>query len=208
MNGRITAITPQKRNKRRYNVFIDEAYAFSVSERLAVSLPVGGYLEADEIERLKAEDQREHALSRAMHYLKFRPRSREEVRAFLEKKGFAGTIIADTLKKLENFKYLDDAEFARAWIESRCRHRPRGEFALRHELYQKGVKEVIIDRMLADFQEAEPAWRAVAPKLAQWKKFQPFDLKKKIFDHLRRRGFSFETCEAVYQKVLTDFWPD
>ncbi|MCF8028891.1 MAG: RecX family transcriptional regulator [Desulfobacteraceae bacterium] len=202
MNGRITAITPQKRNKKRYNVFIDEVYAFSVSERLAVSLPVGGYLEADEIERLRTEDQREHALSRAMHYLKFRPRSREEVRGFLEKKGFAGTIIADTLKKLEEFKYIDDAQFARAWIESRCRHRPRGEFALRHELFQKGVKGAIIDRMLADFQEAGPAWRAVVPKLTQWKNLEPFDLKKKIYEHLRRRGFSFDTCEAVYQKAL------
>ncbi len=202
MNGRITAITPQKRNKKRYNVYIDEDYAFSVSERLAVSLPVGGYLETDELERLKAEDQREHALARAMHYLKFRPRSREEIRDFLEKKGFSGAIIADTLKKLEDFKYIDDAQFARAWIESRCRHRPRGEFALRHELFHKGVKETIIDRMLADFQEAGPAWRAVAPKLRQWKKLEPFDLKKKIYEHLRRRGFSFETCEAVYQKAL------
>lgn len=202
MNGRITAITPQKRNKKRYNVFIDEMYAFSVSQRLAVSLSVGGYLEPDEIEGLKIEDQREHALSRAMHYLKFRPRSREEVRAFLEKKEFAGKIIADILKKLEDLKYLDDAEFARAWVESRCRHRPRGEFALRHELYQKGVKAEIIDRMLADFQETEPAWRAAVPKLAQWKKLEPFDLKKKIFEHLRRRGFSFDTCEAVYQKAL------
>ncbi|MFP3980443.1 MAG: RecX family transcriptional regulator [Desulfobacterales bacterium] len=202
MKGRITAITPQKRNKKRYNVFIDADYAFSVSQRLAVSLPVGGYLGPDDIEDLKTEDQREHALSRAMHYLKFRPRSREEVRGFLEKKGFAGSIIADTLKKLEDFKYLDDEEFARAWIESRCRHRPRGEFALRHELFQKGVKETIIDQMLADFQEAEPAWRAVAPKLAQWKNHEPFDLKKKIYEHLRRRGFSFDTCEAVYQKAL------
>ena len=202
MIGRITAITPQKRNKKRYNVFIDEDYAFSVSERLAVSLPVGGYLEADEIERLKTEDQREHALSRAMHYLKFRPRSRQEIRNFLEKKGFSGAIVADTLKKLEDFKYIDDAQFARAWIESRCRHRPRGEFALRHELFQKGVKETIIDRMLADFEESGPAWRAVAPKLAQWTNLEPFDLKKKIYEHLRRRGFSFDTCEAVYHQAL------
>ncbi|MFP4194570.1 MAG: regulatory protein RecX [Desulfobacterales bacterium] len=143
----------------------------------------------------------QYAFSRALHFLKYRPRSRKEVRDYLEKKGFSEAGIADTLKKLERYRYIDDEQFARLWIENRCRNRPRGEFALRRELQQKGIKEEIIDNSLSGFQEKEPAWRAVSPRLGQWALLDRIDLKKKIYEHLRRRGFSFQTCEDVFQSA-------
>lgn len=202
MSGRITAISPQKRNRQRYNVFIDSSYAFSLSEKLAASLNIGDRLKTEDIERLKTEDEQEYAFSRALHYLKFRPRSRQEIRQYLEKKEISPPGIEKAVKKLENYSYIDDAEFARAWIESRKRHRPRGEFALRHELKQKGVSENIIDRMLDGYQEAEHAWKAVSPKLEHWAGLGQLELKKKIYDYLSRRGFSFETCEEMFRKAI------
>ena len=40
---------------------------------------------------------------------------------------------------------LDDEAFARAWVESRDRARPRGERAIREELRLKGVDRTVID---------------------------------------------------------------
>lgn len=202
MSGRITAISPQKRNRQRYNVFIDSSYAFSLSEKLAVSLNIGDRLKPSEIERLKTEDEQEFAFSRALHYLKFRPRSRQEIKQYLEKKGISPPGIEKAVKKLENYSYIDDEQFARSWIESRKRHRPRGEFALRHELKQKGVSENVIDRMLDGYQETEHAWKAVSPKLERWAGLGQLELKKKIYDYLSRRGFSFETCDEVFRKAI------
>jgi regulatory protein len=49
---------------------------------------------------------------------------------------------------------LDDEAFARAWIESRDRSRPRGERAIRQELGLKGVDRATTDLVLAERREA------------------------------------------------------
>ncbi len=49
---------------------------------------------------------------------------------------------------------LDDEAFARAWVESRDRARPRGERAIRAELALKGVDRASVDLVLAERREA------------------------------------------------------
>ena len=43
---------------------------------------------------------------------------------------------------------LDDETFARAWVESRDRARPRGERALQNELRLKGIDRAVVDLVL------------------------------------------------------------
>src|SRR5688572_15407091 len=45
---------------------------------------------------------------------------------------------------------LDDETFARAWVESRDRARPRGERAIREELRTKGIDRETIDLVLGE----------------------------------------------------------
>ena len=58
------------------------------------------------------------------------------------------------MAQLVALNYLDDESFARAWVESRDRARPRGELALRRELAQKGVGREIVERVLEERQES------------------------------------------------------
>ncbi len=64
------------------------------------------------------------------------------------------------MERLIELQYLDDDAFARAWIESRDRARPRGEHALRRELDLKGVERSIVDTILDDRREAALAGAA------------------------------------------------
>ncbi|MEO8462389.1 MAG: regulatory protein RecX [Chloroflexota bacterium] len=52
------------------------------------------------------------------------------------------------MDRLANLGVLDDEEFARQWVESRDRARPRGERALQTELRKKGVDSETIARTL------------------------------------------------------------
>ena len=54
---------------------------------------------------------------------------------------------------------LDDEAFARAWVESRDRARPRGERAIRQELGLKGVDRSTVDLVLSERREAVAAVR-------------------------------------------------
>ncbi len=148
------------------------------------------------------ENEQDKAFAGSLHYLKYRPRTRYEIETYLKKKGFSDTAVSGAIKRLEDYRFIDDAEFARMWVENRSRNRPRGAFALRRELAQKGVPEALAEKALSDFHETEPAWRVVLPKLKRWEKLESIELKRKIYDHLRRRGFAYDTCEEVLKKAL------
>jgi regulatory protein len=88
-------------------------------------------------------------LEAAARYLEVRPRSVEEVRRRLRDAGYRDDLIDGAIERLAALGYLDDAAFARAWVESRDRARPRGARALRNELRRKGVPAEDVDAALA-----------------------------------------------------------
>jgi regulatory protein len=101
-------------------------------------------------ERRSAETDPEVVLAAALRFLEVRPRSIREVRRRLDMAGFPTQLVEAALERLEELDFLDDEAFARSWVESRDRARPRGERALRSELAQKGVAREIVDRILAE----------------------------------------------------------
>ena len=88
-------------------------------------------------------------LEAAASFLSVRPRSIDETRRRLRQLGYAPEPIETVLDRLVEFGYLDDEAFARAWVESRDRARPRGGSVLRRELTLKGVDREIIATVLA-----------------------------------------------------------
>ncbi len=86
----------------------------------------------------------------AAAFLAVRPRSVAETRRRLRTLGYPEALVAQVVDRLVAIGYLDDPAFARAWVESRDRARPRGSLALRQELAQKGVARDVVDDILAE----------------------------------------------------------
>lgn len=205
MAGKITAFNPQKRNRERVNIYLDGEYACAVSLLVAADLSLGQFLSDDEIEALKVQDERSRAYQHAIFYLGFRSRSESEMASYLRKKKYSPEAISETIERLRQQEYLDDAAFVRAWIEDRERFRPRGRRALRYELAQKGINRELIDSALDDLDEDELAWRAVEGKLRQWRHLAEAELRKKAMGYLNRRGFNYEVArQAVDRAVITN----
>ena len=202
MTGTITALTLQKRDKERVNVFLDGTYAFSLSLNAALGLKRGQHLSPADIERLQGEDEAQQAYLYALRLLAYRPRSRVEMEQRLRQKGYAAAAIAAALERLRAKNHLDDEAFARYWLDQRERFRPRGARALGYELRQKGVDRETIDHVLTDVDEATLAWQAVASKLDRWRGLEPVALRKKIMGFLHRRGFAYDTARRVCQRAL------
>lgn len=83
-------------------------------------------------------------------FLAARPRSVAETRTRLIALGYPTGPVDEAVDRLLSAGYLDDAMFARAWVESRDRARPRGEHALRLELGRKGIDRETIEAALAE----------------------------------------------------------
>ena len=202
MSGVITTISPQKKRKDRVNVYIDEVYSFSLPLWAAGSLKKGDPISQARIDELKTIDENDKAFQRGISFLAVRPRSRKEIERHLHQKGISGQAIEQAIERLDAYGYINDAEFARIWIENRLRHRPRGRFGLSYELKQKGISEAIIESALSGYDEHQAAWAAIRPKLDRWQNLSELERRRKVYSFLKQRGFSGETirdiCEACH----------
>ena len=114
---------------------------------------------------------------------------------------------------------LDDEAFARAWVESRDRARPRGERAIRQELGLKGVDRSTIDLVLGERREAAAgipsddgerrglAGPAAAERLlarnarSLARVADPRQRRQRAYALLARNGFDPEVCRTVAAQV-------
>jgi regulatory protein len=139
-----------------------------------------------------------------------------ETRRRLRDLGYAPATCDEVTDRLVELGYLDDVAFARAWVESRDRARPRGALALRTELVRKGVPRDTIVEVLADREEvaagrpsaggAEEAPGAdvvAAQRLlerrgaALRREADARRRRHKAYALLARHGFSPDVCAAV-----------
>ena len=105
---------------------------------------------------------------------------------------------------------LDDAAFARAWIESRDRARPRGELALRRELGQKGVDRQVADDVLSTRTEGSDGEIELTAALrlldrrrsALERESDPVKRRHKAYALLARNGFDPDTCRSATTRWL------
>lgn len=197
----ITALTIQKRNKERVNLFLNGEYAFSLALNVALGLKRGQCLSPVEIAALQHEDEILRAYHHALRLLGYRPRSQVEIKRRLGQKGYTPEAVGAALQRLIDKRYVDDEAFARYWLAQRLRNRPRGVRAIGYELRQKGVDHDTITQVLHDVDEAASAWAAIEGKLNRWQCLDEATFRKKAMGFLSRRGFNYTVVRGTCQKA-------
>ena len=169
-------------------------------------------------ERRAAVDDPAVVLEAAARFLEPRARSVAEVRRRLTGAGYKPELVDGVIERLLEFGMLDDEAFARAWVESRDRARPRGERAIRQELGLKGVDRSTIDLVLSERREAaaglpgddgetaSPDRTAAERLLARHARSlarvaDPRQRRQRAYALLARNGFDPEVCRTVAASV-------
>jgi regulatory protein len=171
-------------------------------------------------ERRAAIEDPALVLEAATRFLEARSRSIAEVRRRLTDAGYRADLVEGAIARLGDLGVLDDEAFARAWVESRDRARPRGERALRDELRLKGIDRPLVDVVLAERRElrseladgdkAAPAPdRLAAERLIERQRRALGRIgdsrkrRQRAYALLARNGFDPETCREVAAMVAT-----
>jgi regulatory protein len=168
---------------------------------------------AEQRERRGAVEDPQVVLEAAARFLEARSRSVAEVRRRLTSAGYRTELVDGAIARLADLGMLDDEAFARAWVESRDRARPRGERALRDELRLKGIDRSIIDtvlddRRMADDPTAVPdrgaAERLLAKNARTLERIaDPRRRRERAYALLARNGFDPETCREMAARVAS-----
>lgn len=206
--GTVTAIKSQVRDPDRVSVFIDEQFAFGLAAATSVSegIRIGDELDAARVAALVALDDVGRATGAALNLLARRPRSSREIRDRLKQKGFTAPAIEAAITKLEGWNYIDDADFARYWVENREANRPRGRRLLEQELQHKGVdREVAREAVNAAAPDELSAALALArAKSRSYTGLDPAVAKRRLSGFLGRRGYGYDVIAPTLDRVFGD----
>lgn len=202
--GRITTLEPQARHANRFNLYIDDEFAFGLSDILAARLRVGQVLSEDEIKKLEQEELFETAREKALRYLEPRPRSTTEVKQHLLKKQIAADVADRVIDRLSQAGLLDDAAFAKYWVENREQFKPRAARALRFELRRKGLSTTDISDAIGEVDESESAYHAGQDRARRWRGLERREFFEKLTGFLVRRGFSY----SVAKQAVVRLWDE
>jgi regulatory protein len=207
---RITALEPQVNNPERINLYVDGRFLLGVNAAivLQMGLRIEQELSPSQLDLLQSEEAEQRAVDRALNYLSYRPRSREEVRRYLRRKETPPEIIEAALARLDRLDFVNDRTFAGFWIESREQFSPRGARALKNELRMKGVERDVVDEMVNDEQDEERALRAGRKKaiaLANAPNIDFATFRNRLGSFLQRRGFGYQvtarTVRALWKEL-------
>ncbi len=202
----ITKITQQKKDPERYNIFLDEKYAYSVHETVLVKfgLTKGMTLENWSIDDMIYEDEIRKAFNRALHYLGFRMRSEHEVKQKLLQTGFGEAVVLEAIVKLRDLGFLNDETFSKALLETQKQSSGRGPQAIQQELQRKGIAKELQEEVVDSYSDEEQVEvaRKVAEKEAKKNKSQsPRHTERRIQNALLRKGYSYDIIKRALSTI-------
>ncbi len=208
----VTKLEYQKRDPNRVNLYIDGKFfcGISIDTLAKESLYEGLSINDDTLERILYEELQSRFQNRAMEYLSKSPKSEFQIFKYLKdlrfkKKGVWykedlqvdwDSMFEKIVGRLKDFHLINDEEYARMFVQSRLRNRPRGKNILIAELLSKGISkeiaQLICDEEITDEYEV---LKNTFRKKFRGKAFSKED--QRMVGFLMRKGFSWDLIEKL-----------
>lgn len=194
----ITAITPQIKDKRRCNVYVDGRFCCGLTLETTVKnrLKVGQCISPERLAEIQLESEKNTAFDKALTHISATQKTEKQVRTFLEGKGYLPAVIEYVVEKLRSYNFLNDGQYAEAYVESLSKR--KGSKLLRMELRGKGVSDAEIDAALETLpaeRETETA-RALLEKYMRGKVCDKATLQK-AYRYLLGKGYDYEVIKSA-----------
>lgn len=214
---KITKIELQKK-RNRFNLEVDNNFVCSISSTTLTNLNLykDKELREEDINEIINYELENRFYDKAVNLLSSRLKTRKQIEQYLhslalKKKGKwfnqdyknFDQLFKKVLLRLEKIQLINDVEFAKAFVNSRIRNKPRGSMQIINELKMKGIDgtlaKEIVSMMLPD--NDEMIMRVFQKKYGSEK----LDItNKRQVDFLLRKGFDWDDITALERKLKND----
>jgi regulatory protein len=152
----------------------------------------------------EAEEALSAAIERAGRYIAHRPRTERQVRDKLLELDYEAATVDAAVARLTELSLIDDSDYARRWIEERARTKGKAPDVLVSELRARGVSREVAEEALAEvgLDEDRQAIEVAAKLTRKVLRFPLGEQGPRLYELMRRRGFSHEHAEAGARAVL------
>jgi regulatory protein len=194
--GIITAITPQKKNRERYSVFVDDTFLIGVADTtlLKNDLRKGAEITPSLFRKLQRDEGRQRVKSYLLKLLSRRDHARRELFNKARRKDFAPEIIDGVLDELEERNFINAADFAEKYARDKKHLNDWGPAKIKVHLLQKGISKKISEQAVAEvFEETDLKKQFI--KLIEKRRYKflregnTLKRKKKVLDYLQCKGY-------------------
>jgi regulatory protein len=148
-----------------------------------------------------SEDKTEEgAWRRALGYLARQAQTASQIKRYLERRGVAPEVADRVVRRLEEKGFVDDAAYARRWLERRVK---TGRTSIRQAVWElkcRGVAPDVIEEVLAELPDNEEEKAANRMVRAHRQRYCDLPLntwRLKAYRTLLRKGFRPETAFRV-----------
>lgn len=201
---KITKIEEQKKNSKKYNIYVDGEYYNSIDKEILeeINLVAGVELIEDEFNLKMEIVQYKSALRSAFYMLARSSKTEIELKRKLKEKQYPEKAVNQVLDYLKSIGYINDGNYAESFIGIMKNSAGTSSRSLYYKLAGKGIDSDVIEQKL---QEAELDDYSSALKAAQ-KKLSGLSGDKrekasKLLGFLYRKGFGMEVCRRVIEEL-------
>jgi len=190
----ITKLEVQKNRQDRANLYLDDKFYCGISIELVMkeNLKKGMEIDKEKLDELILEDEKGSALSKAVKYISSNLKTTKQIKDYLKKKEYNPQTIDYVLEKLDEYKYLDDENYAKSFVLTYSSK--YGKLKLISALKSKGISDKIIDNVFAE--EMESNIKSVAEKYLRNKENNA-QTYLKLSRFLYSRGYEFDEINKL-----------
>ncbi|ALV21376.1 MAG: recombination regulator RecX [Carnobacterium sp.] len=204
---KITKIGTQKR-KGRYNIYLDEEYAFPVDEAILIKFSLHKGMEVSEAfrEELESEDGTRKAYVRSLNYLNYGLRSEKEVRDDLAKHDFSDAA-DEVVEQLKEQGYLDDLMYAESYTRTGANVGGKGPRVIKQELKKRGISEEYIEKAAEQYpfdQMVENGVQLAEKVIRRSGQYSSRETNNKLRQNLMQKGFDADIITQVLEEVTVE----
>ena len=202
-------ITAVQKERSKFRVTINGDTDILVPGKIFRERPLneGEPIDLEEYDNWLMVRQYRQALDRAVAALASRAHSKHELEQKLLRAGYRPCTVEIVLYKLETEGFLDDADFARQWVEARTT-RKLGTRRIAQELRHKGVSADEAEAALAQVDEEEQLAAATALVEKALARANPGEDPRKVANRitgmLARRGYGWDIARHALEQAMTD----
>ncbi len=205
--GSITEISVQKKNKNRCNIYIDNIFAFGVSNELIYkeNLKVGMIIDEEKLKKIAYEENLINCKETALKIIERSYKTKKEMEKRLLEKGYNLEEINETLKFLERYNFINDESYTKAFIKDKTK--TQGKQKIKYALKNKGISEEIIEEELSNLDMEREKENANILALKKYnilikRENDKYKIKEKIIRFLISRGYNYEVAKDAVKEML------
>lgn len=199
-------ITKIRRKGFEYQIYIDEEYAFTLTDeglykaKLKTNMEFNPNEELNEIIRL---DEIKRCKNRALKIITNSTKSAQKMREKLRQEEYSSEAIEEAIEFLKSYKFMDDSRFAAALVKKGS-NQGSSLRQIKNNLYSKGIQKEDLQEAIEnvdDEVELENAKKIALKKYNSIKNKPPEEIIKKVYYTLNYKGFSYPSISKAMEEI-------